>query len=297
MGTKILYYLIILPISYLPYPILYGMSDFAYFVGFVLIGYRKKVVLGNIQRSFPEKSDAEHKKIMRKFYHHFFDLIVESLKGFTVSEKQIRKRMKMGDDKILHELKKTGRDIILVGGHYNNWEIFAHGIGLYCPQQPIGIYKPLKNQFFNQKMLDSRQKFGLLMCSMKETKQYFDQDFDKPKMIIFGSDQSPSNAAKAYWMNFLNQETGVLFGAEKYAKDYNYPVVYGRINKVKRGHYTVDFSLVTEHPQDEPYGMITQKHTKELEKDIVDKPEYWLWSHKRWKRTRPEGIELHDDLK
>lgn len=288
MGSRLAYYLLILPISILPYPLLYLLSDFVYFMIFYVSGYRKKVVLSNIQNSFPEKSVEEHKLIMKKFYHHFCDIILESLKGFTVSEKQVRKRMIVRNPELLNQYAEKNQNIILVGGHYNNWEIFAHGIGLVSKHQPIGIYKPLKNLFFNQKILDSRQKFELVMCSMKETAGYFKKDIEKPKAIIFASDQSPSNPKKCYWMDFLNQETGVLFGVEKFGKEYDLPIIYGTIHKVKRGYYEVEFELLFESCADVPYGQITETHTKRLEKDIIDAPEYWLWSHRRWKHKRPK---------
>ena len=123
---------------------------------------------------------------------------------------------------------------------------------------------------------------------MSDTRNLFDEK--KPlKAIIFGSDQSPSNPNNAYWMNFLNQETGVLFGAEKYAKEYNYPVVYVRVFKVKRGFYEVEYELIEENPKQTSYGQITESFTKMIEKDILLNPQYWLWSHRRWKHKKPQS--------
>jgi len=291
MGSKIAYYIFILPISILPYFLLYALSDFVYFVMFFLVGYRKKVVFQNIKNSFPEKTEKEHKQIMRKFYRHLCDLILESLKGFTISEKQVRKRMKVRNPEVADQYFDQGKDIIFVGGHYNNWEMLALGIGLITKHIPIGIYKPLNNKFFNQKVLDSRQKYGLVMCPMKQTKAHFDKNMDRPKALIFGADQRPGNASKAYWMEFLNQDTPVSFGVEKYGKEYNLPIVFGAIHKIKRGYYEFEYTLLFEEPANTEYGEISKAHTLKLEKDIKENPEFWLWSHKRWKHKRPESLK------
>lgn len=288
MGSKIAYYIFILPISILPYFLLYALSDFVFLIMYYIVGYRKKVVFSNIKNSFPEKTEKEHKAIMRKFYRHLCDLILESLKGFSISEKQVRKRLKVRNPEVVDKYFKQGKDVIFVGGHYNNWEMLALGIGLVSKHIPVGIYKPLKNKFFNQKILDSRQKYGLIMCPMKQTKTYFDKKLDKPKAIIFGADQRPKHAKKAYWMQFLNQDTPVSFGVEKFGKEYNLPIIFGAIYKVKRGHYEFEYDLLVENPADTEYGEISRLHTERLEKDILDAPQYWLWSHKRWKHKRPE---------
>ena len=197
MGSKIAYYILILPISYLPYFLLYALSDFVFIVMYFIVGYRKTVVFENIKNSFPEKTKLEHKHIMRKFYRHLCDLILESLKGFSISEKQIRKRMTVKNPEVVNKYFNQGKDIIFVGGHYNNWEMLALGIGLISKHIPVGIYKPLNNEFFNQKVLDSRQKYGLIMRPMKQTKACFNETLDKPKAIIFGADQRPGNPTKA----------------------------------------------------------------------------------------------------
>jgi len=290
MGSKIAYYGLILPISYLPYFLLYALSDFVFVVMYFIVGYRKKVVFENIKNSFPEKTEIEHKRIMRKFYRHLCDLILESVKGFSISEKQIRKRMTVKNPEVVNKYFDQGKDMIFVGGHYNNWEMLALGIGLISKHIPVAIYKPLNNEFFNQKVLNSRQKYGLIMRPMKQTKACFDGPLDRPKTIIFGADQRPGNPTKAFWMEFLNQDTPVSFGVEKFGKEYNLPIVFGAIRKVKRGYYDFEYTLLFEEPAKAEYGEITKAHTLTLEKDIQENPEYWLWSHKRWKHKRPASL-------
>jgi Kdo2-lipid IVA lauroyltransferase/acyltransferase len=283
----LLYYLIIIPVSILPFRILYIISDLLYIIIYRIIGYRKKVVMTNISNSFPEKTEDERRKICNRFYHHLCDLLVESLKIFTISDKQVKKRMKLLNPEFIDAYYKQGKSIIMAGGHLNNWELFAVAIDNAIPHKAIGIYQPLTNKFFDNKMRATRSKYGLRMISTKIVKKVFEEEKANITATIFASDQSPSNPDNCYWMKFLNQDTGVLFGVERYAKEYNYPVVYGRIIKVKRGYFTYEFFKVTDDPSSCSHGEITESFTKMLEKDIRENPEYWLWSHRRWKHKRP----------
>ena len=286
----LLYYLIIIPISLLPFPVLYKIADLLYYLFYYSIGYRKKIVLKNIQQSFPDKTHAEHIAICKKFYRHFCDLILESLKVFTISEEEVRKRMVFKNPEFLNAYYQENRSIIIAGGHYNNWELFAVAIDSPMVHKAIAIYKPLSNPFFDAKMRATRSRYGLKMISTKVVKEVFDQEKGNCTATIFGIDQSPSRIAKSHWMTFLNQDTAVLFGAEKYAKEYNYPVVFGHITKEKRGHYSFEFIEACDQPQLTLHGDITEKITRLIEADILKQPEYWLWSHKRWKHKRPSTI-------
>ncbi|MES2395371.1 MAG: lysophospholipid acyltransferase family protein [Bacteroidota bacterium] len=287
--NALLYYLVIIPVSLLPFPLLYALSDGLYILFYYMLGYRKKVVLQNIRNSFPDKTEKEHIEICKKFYRHFCDLVVESLKTFTISEKEVLKRVICTNPEVIDKYFDQKRSVIIAGGHYNNWELFAVAVDALIKHKTVGIYKPLSNKYFDGKMRGTRSKYGLEMISTKEVKPFFDKHINVLTATIFGTDQSPSNPNNAYWMKFLNQDTGVLFGAEKFAKEYNYPVVYGRLNKLKRGHYSLDFTDVTETPTETAYGEITEKITLLLEKDIEAIPQYWLWTHRRWKHKRPEG--------
>lgn len=284
----LLYYLIIIPISLLPFPVLYALSDFLFFIFYYLIGYRKKVVLQNIENSFPDKTLVKQNEIARKFYHHLCDLIVESLKIFTISQKQVQERMICKNPELVNKYFDENKSIILAGGHYNSWELFAVAINEFIKYQTIGIYIPLSNKFFDEKMRRTRSKFGLRMISTRIVKQIFEEEKNNLTATIFAIDQSPSKPDNCYWMKFLNQDTGVSFGSEKYAREYNYPVIFGRVYKLKRGHYVLEFELACEHPQLTANGEITRKITEMLEADIVKQPEFWLWSHRRWKLKKPE---------
>lgn len=286
------YYGILIPISYLPYPVLYVLSDGLYILLFRIIGYRKAVVIKNIRNSFPEKSEKEQLQIVDAFYKHLCDLIVESIKVFSISEKQIHQRMKILNPEYINKYFEQNQSVILAGGHYNNWELFAVAIDAAIKHDAVAIYKPLSNLFFDEKMRYSRGKFGLKMISTKAVRQEFEKT-DGLRVIIFGIDQFPGNHRDSYRTKFLNQDTAMAFGVEKYAKEFNYPVLSGRINKVKRGHYEFEFTDAIETPQATSYGEITNRINLLLENDIILKPQYWLWSHKRWKLPRPvESVQV-----
>lgn len=293
MGSKLLYYLVILPISRLPFWILYLLSDFLYLILYKIIGYRTKVVHANIRNSFPEKSNEEVKAIESKFYAHLCDLVVESIKAFTISKEEAQKRMKDRNIDLVNQYTQKGKQLVMVGGHFGNWEMFAITIGIDMDAKALALYTPLKNKFFDNKIRNSRSKYGLEMLPIQEIKSKMAEMNEDLHTVIFGADQSPRKNQKAYWMNFLSQETGVQFGTEKFAMEYNAAVVFGNIYKIKRGFYEVQYDLICENAQETEYGFITRTHTQMLEKVIQSQPEYWLWSHKRWKHKRAEDQPLN----
>lgn len=284
--NPLFYYGVLIPVSYLPFSVLYFLSDGLYVLIFKVVGYRKKTVLQNIANSFPEKSAASHQQIMKGYYKHLCDLVVESIKVFTISDREVRQRMKIVNPEFIDMFFERGQSVILAGGHYNNWEIFAVAIDAAIKHKAVAIYKPMTSSYFDEKMRLSRSRYGLKMISTKVTKEEFEKT-DSLRVIIMGIDQAPSHVKTCYWSKFLNQDTAMLFGAEKYSKEYHYPVLSGRINKTKRGHYTFEFTDAIEEPQKTKYGYVTERINYLLEQDIKAKPEYWLWSHKRWKYTRP----------
>ena len=293
MGVinKIFYYGLIYPLSKLPFPILYALSDVLAFLMYYVVGYRKKVVFQNLRNSFPEKSEAELVAIAKKFYSHFCDLALESLKMFTISSEEAERRVTYFDVDVINKYYDEGRSVIVAMAHYNNWEMIAVTVDQAIKAHATAIYKPLTNQYFDKKMLESREKYGLKMIHYRTVKQ----DFEKMKNELTAShfliDQAPSQTSTPHWMTFLNQDTGVLVGTERFAKDYNYAIVFLDVQKPKRGYYTGRFIDVTGSPQSFPKGELTEIVTRMLEGYIKEKPEFWLWSHRRWKRTRENAKE------
>lgn len=286
--TKIVYYLFLKPLSKLPLSWLYLLSDLLYFVIYKVVGYRKSIVYKNIKNSFPDKNKAEIDLIVSKFYHHFTDMMIESLKIFSISKKQAIERCKVLNPEVLNDLYDLGKPVILVGGHYNNWEMVALILNAQVKHLVTGIYSPLGNPFFELKFRETRGKFGTLLVPKKEIKSYFKSKQSTLNATVFGADQSPTFLKEnTYWTIFLNQETPVMFGTEKYAIENGHPVVFFYLSKVKRGYYEVFFEMIEENPRASEYCSITEKHTRLLEMQIIKQPEYYLWTHKRWKHKRP----------
>lgn len=286
---RFFYYLFLKPLSLLPLPILYFLSDILFVIIYQMIGYRKSVVWKNLKNSFPEKPDNELQEIQSAFYRHLCDIIIESVKLFSISKRELQKRFQIKNPEIVSKYFQQGQDIILVGGHYNNWEMLAVSLDMLLPHQAVGIYSPLKNKFFNKKLAKSRTKFGVRIITKSEVRQHFENIDNKPTMTVFGADQSPTYSKKVYWMHFLNQETAVAIGTELYSVKYNYPVFFIKVNKVKRGYYEGELALLAENPDEYREGEISRLHTHFLEEIINQNPAYWLWSHKRWKRTRKDN--------
>jgi KDO2-lipid IV(A) lauroyltransferase len=284
--NRIVYYGFILPISLLPFPLLYLLSDFLAFIMYYVIGYRKKVVFQNLKNSFPERSKEERTRIAKKFYRHFCDVTLESLKMFTISSDDAHKHIEYLDVDIPKKYFDQGKSIIVAMAHYNNWEMVAVTVAQSTKHDVYAIYKPLTSKYFDKKVIDSRQKYGLTMLHNRTVKEDFEKLKNKLTATYFLIDQAPSMHSKPYWTTFLNQETGVLMGSEKYAKDYDFPVVFLDIQKPRRGFYSCRYIDVTGSPRSFAEGELTEKLTRLLEGIIQAKPEFWLWSHRRWKRTR-----------
>lgn len=281
----LLYYLFIIPVSLLPFRALYLVSDLLFVVLYRVIKYRTKVVRTNLKHSFPEKSEADLKKIELAFYRHLGDVIVETFKSFTITKEEVLKRMVLQNPEVINHYYDHGRSVLIAGGHYNNWEWIATSLEQQIKHQAIAIYTPLSNKFFEQKMKSTRSRFGLTMIGVKLVDTFFEENINRLTATVFAIDQSPRNPARCHWTTFLHQPTPVMYGLEKYAKNYDYPVLFGYIEKVKRGFYTLRFEVAVDQPPATDKGEILNITTKLLEDQIIEKPAYWLWTHKRWKHS------------
>jgi KDO2-lipid IV(A) lauroyltransferase len=275
-------------LSLLPLRILYLFSDLVYLILYYVVSYRRKVVSINLKNSFPEKTDEERKTIEKKFYRHLADLIVEILKLTHMSDKEQNKRFTYSNLEVIDKLREEKRDIIAVMGHYNNWE-WPTLLPAYLKYKTIIIFKPLQNKYFNGFFNNQRSKHGIVLTPtsliIREIIKYKINNIIT--FSVFISDQIPAKGDIKYWTTFLNQDTAVFTGAGKIAAKYDMAVVFFHVQKIKRGYYNLDIELLHEHTAGLSEEDITETHVRRLEEIIREKPEFWIWSHRRWKHKKP----------
>jgi len=278
----------------LPFRIIWGLADIFYVLLFYVVRYRRKVVHENLTRSFPEKSQEEIRKITKKFYHHLSDLGLETIKFNQMTEKQIDERLIVHDLDIYEEYYNQGKSIVLLGQHHNNWE-WSGSIQRYIKAQYLVVYNPVrKNKALEKFILDSRERFGAKSIpvnhSVRTALEF--NNAKRPGALILAADQTPP-ANSQFWTTFLNQETAFFAGPMKIAIKTNQPVILHHTRKVGRSKYEVFHYKLIENPAEVKPEEILMAYIQKLEEIIQTEPEYWLWSHRRWKHKRPENIELY----
>lgn len=280
----ILVYPFIWLISLLPMRILYIFSDFFYLLFYYVIGYRKKVVLENLKTAFPNTSEKELKVIQKKFFKHFTDIFMESVKAFTISQKTIQKKYTYKNPEVINDVVKKGRNIALVGAHQANWE-WSTSLPLVLDITVFGAYTKLANKYFEKVVKDSRMKFGVVGYKTSETIKAMKNNYDNGirGLYLLLSDQSPQVHKTHYWSEFFGVKVPIHTGAEMLAKKFDLVVINYVSKKIKRGHYEVEFELITETPKEFENYQITDKYLEITERNIKEQPEFYLWSHKRFK--------------
>lgn len=278
--------------SMLPMRALFLLSDLVFYFLYYIIGYRKKVVRSNLRLSFPDKSDAELKKIEKKTFRHFVDVFFEMIKSFTISEKEIARRLSVTNPELLDPYYERGQSVIFLSGHYANWEWVSFIVEKSLNYHMSVVYKKLKNRYFDNLMKKTRKKFGVQFI---ETREFYPQILKNKRAGIvqaygFLADQSPKIKMAKYWDSFMGIEVPIVIGPETIAKKMNYPVFYFQTEQVKRGVYKSTFILLEDQPKDaEPFA-ITKRYVNALEDQIRKQPEYYFWTHKRFKHMgkKPE---------
>ena len=287
--TAIAWFFILL-LGILPFRILYFFSDFARLILKDVFGYRKKVIVSNLQRCFPDATSKEIKKLTHDAYVNLMDVMAEGFKAFTMSRKQIAARHKVLNPEILASYRDSQINIIAAPTHFGNWEWGALSPTLYFDNQIAAFYTPLSNPHMDRRIRKNRSRTGTLLSSTRETSKTFDALKNSRTIFIMAGDQSPSKkgAAQAIWLDFLGQKTAFLHGIEKHAVARNLPVIFVDIRRVKRGYYELHLSWITEKPTELAQGEITKLYAKKLEEQILKNPGNWLWSHRRWKLNQEE---------
>ena len=268
----------------IPLFILYPLSDFLAWFTSDIIRYRYAVVQENLRNAFPEMSEPERKKLSRKFYVNFTDVLVESFKMLSRNPKLIPSRVKILNPELLQNYQQTGKSIVAVSSHYGNWEWMGVGLQELTGIRCLLTYKPLSSPLMERLMKEVRQLNGGELVSMQQTFRAVSSS-KTPVLSLLISDQAP-HPDNAYWTKFLNQDTPVFLGAERIAKATNSVVVFIAMRRVKRGLYTLEFQELTKDSKSEKEFAITEMHVRALEKLIFEDPSNWLWTHKRWKHKR-----------
>ena len=276
-------------ISLLPFWLLYLIADGLYLILYYVIHYRRNVVCMNLAKAFPEKTELERHAIEKKYLHYLSDMIVESIKMISISQRSIKKRFTVVNGEEFTKHFNNGKNILVVTGHYGNWEWGTLGIPVAVKQKVLVVFKPQTNKQFESLINKMRSRFGAILIPMKQTFRKLIEYKNQPHMLVLVGDQTPPMSESHYFTTFLNQQTAVFLGVEKLAKTTNNPIIYFNITCKKRGYYVCEIKTLVENPKETAEFEITEIHTKELEKNIRLKPELWLWSHRRWKFNR-EGL-------
>ncbi len=276
-------------ISLLPLWIFYRLSDGLYYLVYHVVRYRRRVVYANLRSSFPEKSEAEIERIAKDFYSFFCDYIVETLKFFSMGEKNIRKRMKFEGLGQVKEDFANGRSVSVYLGHYCNWE-WISSLGLHLDEQCGQIYHPLENATLDRLFLYMRGRFKAQSIKMDDTFLTILKWKKEGRKNIVGyiADQVPGYNNIHYWADFLHHDTPVFTGAERISKIMDTAVYYIDVERPRRGYYVARFIKIADSLNEHPVFFATEQYFRLLEQNIQRAPQYWLWSHKRWKRTREE---------
>ena len=279
-----MYYLLLI-FAYLPLWLHYCLSSLLWPMVYYVARYRVKVVRDNLQHCFPDKDKHWYRHIERQYYRHLCDLLAEGIFNLRASLRQVRRRYIFENEEILEPYYDAGRSIVLMSAHYNNWEYMITSLNSRISHHAIGVGKPLSNKGFGRFITARRDRYGTEIVDqtdVRDVMHYYDR-YHVPVAYMMLSDQTPSNPNKSLWTRFLGIDTPFLFGAEHFARKYDMPVILYDVRKLRRGRYSIHFSLLTDRPNSLPEGDITRAYARHLEELIRRDPQYWLWSHRRWK--------------
>jgi len=285
---QLLAYILIYPflwlVSILPFKLLYAFSDVLYFFIYTVFGYRKTTVTANLKLVFPDKSADELNVIIKKFYHHLCDMMVEAIKSMTITEAEMKKRYTFTNVEVLTNFEAQKRSVIIMCGHYASWEwIFI--LQTYVSHKGFAVYKRLNNKYFDRLIKRIRARYNSYLITTKETISTLKASHENGELTITGfvADQSPKLDKAYHWNSFMGITVPTHTGAEMIAKQLDMAVVFFDVRKIKRGYYQTTFKTISEHPKTFKNYTITDIFTAHVEAQVMAAPEYYLWTHKRWK--------------
>lgn len=273
---------------FLPFRLLYGLSDGVAFLLRAVVGYRTAVVYDNLRRAFPEKTEAEIKQIARASYRNLTDVTLETLKSYTMSLAEIQRRCPPINPELVNQYLDRGQSVILAGSHYNNWEYTGISMPPAFHGDTVTAFKPITNKLIDRYVNWTRARTGMVLISMDSTFAVIRQREREQQRSVYVllSDQSPSSKKSAHWVDFLGRDTASLPGIDVFARKFKLPVLYYHVRRLRRGFYEVEYFEICANPTEAVEMDITRDYARRLEVIIREQPENWLWSHKRWKMAR-----------
>lgn len=273
-------------LSRLPFPMLYALSYLLYVLSYYILGYRREVVKSNLDLAFPRKTAAEKKAIARQFYRNLTDIIVETVKLLTISPEELARRVIISNPEVLLQHLDQGRSIVVMTGHQGNWEWLLQGCALLLGYEVDAVYKPLRNKFSEKLMLAIRRRFGPLPVPMQQLPRALVQRRSVVRIIAMVADQAPA-PEMAHWLNFFGHDTPFFVGAAKIAQRTGFPVLFTRMQRLRRGYYQVHMAPIAQPPYaPDAVEEIIGRYAAAVQAAIEERPAEWLWSHKRWKHKR-----------
>ncbi|OOV25946.1 lipid A biosynthesis acyltransferase [Flavobacterium sp. LM5] len=288
---QLLVYILVFPflwmISILPFRVFYWFSDLIYLIVYRVVGYRKQTVRDNIALALPHLTTTERLAIEKKFFRHMCDMFLEMIKTLSISHKEMDKRFKITNIELVKEFENKGKSTILMTSHYASWE-WLMTLNNQTKFYGVGVYKKIANKYFDQLVRDIRSRFNAELVETTKAIPLMRDNEKTGKLFMYGlvSDQSPKLDRAFHWHKFMGIEVPVHTGAEMLAKRYDFNVLFVDVKKVKRGYYEATFVNISEDPTSIPNFEMTERYLKLVEKQILDAPEYYLWTHKRWKHKR-----------
>ena len=274
-------------LSILPFRLLYFFSDFLYLIVYYVVGYRKKTVRENLSMTLSELSEAERLVIEKKFYHHLCDMFLEMIKTMSISKKEISERFVFTNLEVYRKFEEQDKSIAMMLAHYASYE-WVISLNAHVKFSAFAIYKKIANPYFDKLVRRIRARFKANLITTKKTIQYITKNKKSNLLSIYGfaSDQTPKLTTTFHWQKFMGIEVPVHTGAEMLSKKYDMNVIFLKVRKVKRGYYEASFEILSENPRAVPNYEITDKYLKMVEQQIIEAPEFYLWTHKRWKHRR-----------
>lgn len=271
----------------LPFRLLYLFSDFVYLIVYYLIGYRKKIVRENIALALPHLSEEERLAIEKKSYRHLCDMFLEMIKTMTISKNEITERFVFSNLDVYQKLEEQNKSIAMMLAHYASYE-WVISMNAYVSFTGYAIYKKIANPYFDKLVRDIRSRYKASLITTKETIPCIIKNKSKNLLSVYGfaSDQSPKVSSAFHWQKFMGVEVPVHTGAEMLSKKYDMNVIFLKVKKVKRGYYEARFEILSENARNVPDYAITDQFLKLVEQQIYEAPEYYLWTHKRWKHRK-----------